>query len=418
MGLRVRLIAMLVIVMVLAFVLLLVGVNFGLRSDVQSLARQSVDAGSSALAGAIAAREEQIRSAILQGSAQTELARALAERNRRAIASAAADIAVANNLSFVVVTDPKGAILAGSRDASGSLAGDPVVTAGEAAVAGGVQKLDAANLAALGVASRGAAVAIAIASPVNVNGSAVGVLYGGEVINATTKFVDDVARFTGGATGIVLNGRFVDTSIQTKEGVKETGLRIAHATEVANRRSVSATETIDGIQYFAKTAPLTGFEGSVIGATWFAVPFSQFEGIVENTLRQIVIWGIIGLGIALVAGTVVASRIGRAIVTRSEEVNESARQLRVLVVGSEVSGDHVSRTRQALEEIVVLAQRGGDGAALHALARTAVDDVVVIDTLTVEMSNRMRDAAERVERLSQVARDLDALVAGARPSSN
>src|SRR5215469_10991816 len=111
---------MLVIVMVLAFVLLLVGVNFGLRNDVQGLAQQSVDAGSNALSGAIDARTEQVRSAILQGSAQISIAAALKSRNRAALASAASDIAVSSNLSFVVITDTKGNVLAGSRAASGS----------------------------------------------------------------------------------------------------------------------------------------------------------------------------------------------------------------------------------------------------------------------------------------------------------
>ena len=417
MGLRARLVAMLVIVMVLAFVLLLAGVNFGLRNDVQGLAQQSVDAGSSALAGAVDARVEQIRSAILQGSAQTSLAQALASKNRAALASAASDIAVSNNLSFVVVTDAKGNILAGSRNASGSLANDPVIVGGEAAVVGGVQVLDQKTIAALGVSAQAPALGLAIASPVNVNGVAVGVLYGGTVVDSTTKFIDDVARFTGGATGIVLGGKFADTSIQTKEGAKETGLSVAHG-DVSDRQAFSGPETIDGVEYFAKTAPLASFDGSVVGATWFAIPYAQFHAIVNNTLRQIVLWGAIGIVIALVAGTIVASRIGRAISKRSEEVNESARRLKVLVVGGEVSGDHVTRTRETLEEIVNLAQRAHDAQALQALAQDAVSDVVVIDTLTSEMSTRMRDAAVSVERLSAVAEELDALVAGARPSRN
>lgn len=418
MGLRARLVAMLVIVMALAFVLLLMGVNFGLRSDVQGLAQQSVDAGSSALSGAIDARTEQVRSAILQGSAQTSLAAALKSGNRSALAQAASDVAVSSNLSFVVVTDTKGNVLAGSRAASGSLAKNPVISnAANGAVAGGAQILDGATLHALGVTAPAPALAIAMASPVNVGGSAVGVLYGGTVVDSTTKFVDDVSRFTGGATGIALNGRFVATSLSTKEGAKEVGTTIEHG-DLSDRKPFSAPELLDGIDFYSKSAPLVSYDGNVIGATWFGVPYAQFAAIVNNTLRQILVWGAIGLVIALVAGTFVASRIGRAISRRSEEVNESAKQLRVLVVGGEVSGDHVSRTRETLEEIVALAQQAVDAAHLQSLAGQAVDDVVVIDTLTSELSTRMRDAAVSVERLSAVAQELDALVAGARPSHN
>ena len=409
---------MLVIVMALAFVLLLVGVNFGLRSDVQGLAQQSVDAGSNALSGAIDARTEQVRSAVLQGSAQTSLAEALKSGNRAALASAASDIAVTANLSFVVVTDTKGNVLAGSRAASGSLAKDPViVNAAAGAVAGGAQILDGPTLHALGVTAPAPALAIAMASPVNVGGSAVGVLYGGSVVDSTTKFVDDVSRFTGGATGLAIKGKFVATSLATKEGIKEVDTAIQHP-DLSNRKPVSAPETLDGVDYFAKTAPLVSYDGNIIGVTWFGVPYAQFAAIINNTLRQIVVWGVIGLFIALVAGTFVASRIGRAISRRSEEVNESAKQLRVLVVGGEVSGDHVSRTRETLEEIRSLAQQAADATKLQSLAGQAVDDVVVIDTLTSELSTRMRDAAVSVERLSAVAEELEALVAGARPSRN
>jgi hypothetical protein len=318
----------------------------------------------------------------------------------------------------VVVTDPKGNILAGSRAASGSLARDPiVVAAASVGTAGGLQVLDKSTLDRLGVLAQAPAVAIGMASPITSGGATLGVLYGGTLLDSTTKLLGDVSRFTGGMTGVALGGKFVATSVMAKDGVEELGTQIQHS-NLSDRRAISDTEKIDGVTYFAKTAPLVSYNGNVIGETWFGVPYAQFTTIVDNTLRQIVVWGVIGLFIALVAGSFVASRIGRAISRRSEEVNESAKQLRVLVVGGEVSGDHVSRTRETLEEIVQLAQQASNAVQLQTLAGQAVDDVVVIDTLTSELSTRMRDAAVSVERLSAVAEELDALVAGARPSRN
>jgi hypothetical protein len=317
-----------------------------------------------------------------------------------------------------VVTDPKGTILAGSRAASGSLASDRVISgAVGGVVAGGLEVLDGPALRALGVTAQPPALAIAIASPVNVGGNAVGVLYGGTILDSTTKFVDDVSRFTGGETGIALAGKFVATSLSTKEGVKEVGTAIAHP-KLDGRTPVSGPEVLDGTDYFAKTGPLSDFNGSVVGLTWFAVPYAQFAAIVNDTLRQIVVWGAIGLAVASIVGSLVASRIGKAISRRSDEVNQSAKALRVLVVGGEVSGDHVNQTRETLQEIKALAHQAADTAKLHALAGQALDDVVVIDTLTAELSNRMRDAAASVERLSAVAEELDTLVAGVRPSRN
>ncbi|HTU70365.1 MAG TPA: cache domain-containing protein [Candidatus Baltobacteraceae bacterium] len=422
-GLRARLIAMLVIVMVLAFVLLLVGVNFGLRNDVKALASQSVEAGSNALSSAVASRVEQTRTLMLQAAAQPSLARALAERDVNALQSIVNDTAISGGLSFVVVTDAKGKVLAGNRPAAGSLAGDGVVKSALGNfLIGGPKLLDGPELIALGVSANAPALAIVTASPVNLNGVVLGTLYGGTVLDSTTKFVDDVSHLTGGQAGIAVNGSLVATSIATKEGVKEVGLTVPNANAVANRNDFTGEQKIDGVDYYVMIAPLASYDGSVIGAYWFGIPFAQFDAVVNHTLGQIVLWGAIGLVFALIAGMYSASRIGRAIIRRSEEVNESAQELKVLVVGGEVSGDHVVKTRATLEEIrsIVVAE-AGDGARitqLRDLAHRAVDDVVVIDTLTAELAARMRDAAARVERLSEVARALDELVAGARPSRN
>ena len=423
MGLRARLIATLVVVLLLAFAFLLLGVNFGLRNDVKTLASQSVAAGSNALSSAVASRVDQTRTLISQAAAQPSLVRALQAHDVAALRSSASDTAIAGNLSFVVVTDAKGVILAGSRPASGALAKNGVVASalGGSMIANPVL-LDASVLHALGVTGAAPAIAIVTASPVNVNGVAVGVLYGGTLVDSTAKFVDDVSHLTGGQAGIAVNGSLVATSIATKEGVKETGLAIPNANVVTTRSTFTGEQKIDGVDYFVMISPLTSYDGSVIGAYWFGVPFAQFDAVVNHTLGQILIWGAVGLVFALVAGTYSASRIGRAIILRSEEVNESAQELKVLVVGGEVSGDHVVKTRETLEEIRAIVTTGPeDGvrvAHLRNLAHQAVDDVVVIDTLTAELSTRMRDAAASVERLSEVARALDALVAGARPSRN
>ncbi|HTX60372.1 MAG TPA: hypothetical protein VMH02_11960, partial [Verrucomicrobiae bacterium] len=83
------------------------------------------------------------------------------------------------------------------------------------------------------------------------------------------------------------------------------------------------------------------------------------------------------------------------------------------------------QTREKLERIEELADRissdrpsPGDIGHLRKLTTEVVGDVIVIDTLTGELSTRLRDAATRVEELSEVARALDALVAGARHSRN
>ncbi|MGB6984496.1 MAG: hypothetical protein WBD74_00825 [Candidatus Aquilonibacter sp.] len=77
--------------------------------------------------------------------------------------------------------------------------------------------------------------------------------------------------------------------------MKQTGLTIPNAGVVATRSTYSGEQTIDGIAYYVMIAPLASYNGTVIGAYWFAVPFAQFDAVVNHTLGQTVLWGALGL---------------------------------------------------------------------------------------------------------------------------
>src|SRR5215469_14186524 len=116
-GLRLRLIGMLVIVMLLAFASLLIGVNFGLRNDVDTLASRSADAGASALARQVSTRSDQIRDALLQATGNGQAGQAIASGDHTAVNQLASNAALAADLSFVVMTNTQGEIVGGSRPA-------------------------------------------------------------------------------------------------------------------------------------------------------------------------------------------------------------------------------------------------------------------------------------------------------------
>src|ERR1700739_3757264 len=100
-GLRLRLIGMLVIVMSLAFAFLLVGVNFGLRNDVATLAGTTADAGASALARGITTRTDQVRDAVLQATTQGTVGQEIGSGDRTALNAVASNVALGADLSFV-----------------------------------------------------------------------------------------------------------------------------------------------------------------------------------------------------------------------------------------------------------------------------------------------------------------------------
>lgn len=419
-GLRLRLTALVLGAIVVAFGLLFGGINVGLRGDVDRLANQSVDAGSDAVNAALQARTEQVRSTVLQAAGLASLASALHGGERSALLTAASDTAQAGNLSFVAILDSHGTVLASSRGGHGSIGKSAMLQDALAQTAGGMALLSVAELKTFGIDAKTPQLVSFAATPVNEAGRSIGVVFGGQLVDSTLKAVDDVSRFTGGQAAVVVGGSAVASSLADKDGGKVVGFTVPNATGAGDAPpAFTGIQNVEGTQYFVKIAPLSGYNGKLVGAYWFGVPYANFQAIINHTLGQIALWGSIGGVIALILGIVVADRIGRQIARRSREVNESASELKVLVVGGEVSGDHVDQTREKLVELKELAAKNGtDDGRLEELASQAVDDVIVIDALSTELSGRMRDAAIRVERLSNVARELDQLVAGARVSKN
>jgi Arc/MetJ-type ribon-helix-helix transcriptional regulator len=422
-GLRLRLTVVLVFSMILAFSLLFVGVYASLHADMTSLASQQVGAGAQALQASFASRSDVIRSAVLQSAAQQQLEDAIARKDAETLHRLSADLALSSGLSFVVVVDPAGKILAGSRSGPGA---SPLDAAASSAASGtmisGVALLPAREMSVLtGRSSGEPALAIVTASPVNVAGRTIGVLYGGEFVDAGTRSLADVGRLTAGIAAIVLDGQFAATSLMGPDGAPVIGLQIPDAP--AGRAAFSGRETLHGVDYFASTTPLTDYNGNVVAAYWFGVPYARFEALTNHTLSIVAFWALIGIVIAVAFGVYVADRLGAAIAKRSRQVNDSAQELRVLVVGGEVSGDHVEQTQEKLEQIEMMmghmdAGRPSDLGRLRQLASEAVGDVIVINTLTKELSTRLRDAGSRVEQLGEVARALDVLVVGASASRN
>ena len=129
------------------------------------------------------------------------------------------------------------------------------------------------------------------------------------------------------------------------------------------------------------------------------------EGITESLIRQF----------SQIPGLRVISRAALDRVNRQN----AAKELGVAIVGSEVSGDHVSMTKAAVErsgrlidELSAQSAPSPKLAELKSVNQELQSDIIVIDTLSQEMSNRMQHAANRVTELNEVAAALTQLVTG------
>jgi len=123
--------------------------------------------------------------------------------------------------------------------------------------------------------------------------------------------------------------------------------------------------------------------------------------------------------VALALTLPIVERLSNTLAKRSQQVRDAAKELGVVIVGSEVSGDHVSATRASVEKsgvlIAAMAANGessGKVAELKLLSDELQGDMLVIETLSAEMSERMRQATDRVAELNEVAGGLNQLVTG------
>jgi len=129
------------------------------------------------------------------------------------------------------------------------------------------------------------------------------------------------------------------------------------------------------------------------------------------------LWGFAAMILALLIAIPIVQAVSNNLTKRSHQVRDAAKELGVIVVGAEVSGDQVAATKAAVEKSGnVIAQIGGGDLSkvgeLKSLNDELQSDMIVIDTLSQEMANRMKQAVDRVAELNEVAGGLNQLVTG------
>ncbi|HEV7179635.1 MAG TPA: hypothetical protein VGN11_07170, partial [Candidatus Baltobacteraceae bacterium] len=166
--------------------------------------------------------------------------------------------------------------------------------------------------------------------------------------------------------------------------------------------------------------PIQNDQNAVIGARWYGFPISQINSIINDMTRTLLLWGVVAAAIALLLAVPIVERLSNTLAQRSKQIRSAAKELRVAIVGSEVSGDHVAMTKAAVERSgVLIAEISANGASangkigeLKSVNDELHSDMIVIDTLSQEMSNRMQTAVTRVSDLNDVAEGLNKLVTG------
>jgi hypothetical protein len=264
--------------------------------------------------------------------------------------------------------------------------------------------------------------AIIAAAPMSdANERTLGAIYGGILMNHYYDLVDSSTHALGGQTAVLSGDAIISSTISEADGTRVIDSRVDQydAQKISGGTPWVGIDNEGGTAYLARLDPITDDQNNVIGARWYGTPLAQIDAIINHMTETFILWGVLAMIIALVVSIPFVQRISDAIAKRSAQVSAAAKELGVTIVGGEVSGDHVAATKAAVERagqlIADLSQEHAAGkvAELKAVNEELEGDMIVIDTLSQEMSNRLQHAVTRVAELNDVASGLDELVHGA-----
>jgi sensor histidine kinase regulating citrate/malate metabolism len=437
MSLRVRLLGTIIGAILLFFVISVIAARLVLQRDLVDLGKTQVTNGGGAFGGYWDSRKDQIRLLVAQDALSDALRRAVQSNNVAALQDQLSNVARTSGLSFLTVVDANGTVVARANGPErGSLKNNPIIQralTGETVSTAAL--LDPTFLAGEGLAPQAQSdikdasgkvvehvdkgLGLVSAAPISdQNERTIGAIYGGILMNHYYDLVDQATRALGGASALLDGDAIVASTIQQPDGTRAVDVVVPEATNVVKTgQAYTGADTQGGTEYLVHIDPVADDQNNVIGARWYGIPMSRINDIINHTTATLVLWGFVAMVIALLIAIPIVTSVSRNLAQRSHQVRDAAKELGVIVVGAEVSGDQVAATKAAVEKSGnVIAQLGaGDMSKvgeLKSLNDELQSDMIVIDTLSQEMANRMKQAVDRVEELNEVAGGLNQLVTG------
>ena len=419
-GLRTRLLGTVIGAILVFFIIMMVAVRTTLSNDLQHLATSQVAAGRDAFKAVMGNRGLQTTFVLQQAAGQRPLLSALKSGDASALKDIATSIAQPNAFDFVTIVDARGNVVSRANGPAGGKGGPMLIDALKGNTGNGWVRFDQAQMREehAGNGATGSALALQSAVPIYDGPKVIGAIEGGTLFSGQNKFISDTASYTGGQVAILTGSDITSSSMQSDGGVSFIAKGVKNAAAPLQGNKFIGSDVENNVEYFAQIDPITGTDSKVIGASWFGIPLAQLSIIQQHATNTILLYGVLGLVLAIGVAVFVVNRVSHDIIESSDQVRESAKALDVLVVGSEVSNDHVIQTKRKLETVEQLIERvvpvsaNGEGARLRSLAKETTGDLIVIDTLAGELNDRMRGAVDRVAELNSVVERLNKLVNG------
>lgn len=437
MSLRARLLGTMVGAIVVFFLISAIAVFLVLQHDLLDLGKTEVSNGGGAFAGYWDSRKDQIRLLVAQEALSDALRKAIQSHDAGALADQLSNVARTSGLSFLTVVDVNGKVLARANGAQpGSLKNNALI---QRALTGETVStatlLDPSFLTGEGLAPQAQSdikgpdgkvvehldkgLALVSTAPISdQNERTIGAIFGGILMNHYYDLVDSATRALGGASALLEGDAIVASTISRPDGTRAVDAVVPPATDVVKSGTpFTGGDLQGGTLYLSRIDPIKDDQNNILGARWYGIPMSQITGITSHITWTLVLVSVIAMLIALAIAIPIVTAVSQTLAQRSQQVRAAAKELGVTIIGSEVSGDQVSATK-------AVAARSGDAIAaiaagdlgrigeLKNLNDELQNDIIVLDTLSQEMANRMKQAVDRVEELNEVAGGLNQLVTG------
>ncbi len=239
----------------------------------------------------------QLQLAAVGGAPPLELIDATVERR------------TASGIAWLEVTDAKGLVLARGHDRGAfgfSVADDPLVAAARTGL----------SLAAVvPLAAPDSGLALLAAAPVTVQGTIVGVVRGGDLLDRS--FVGHVHTLAGAQIAVLDSaGRALAASLPEGASAfaEATAPRppVTDAEEAAEEDSTTRI-VFDGVPYRVAAVPLPGADARPVGRLAVGVSEADLERTLESLLRLLAGATLIGLFVAIGVALVIAERVTRPV---------------------------------------------------------------------------------------------------------
>jgi len=220
-----------------------------------------------------------------------------------------------------------------------------------------------------------------------------GKLYKGEtLINDNFTIVDEIGKMTGGSATIFLGDTRITTNVTKEDGQRAVGTK---PIDEVIQTTLKEGKTYIGEAMVVNTPSQTAYEpiknsaGEIIGMWFVGVPDTLYDGMVSKFRTDVLIFGVVGLVVAIVCSALVAEMNARHLVTVTRVANQVAEgDLRIDLITTDRK-DELGQLARSINKMVTN-------------LRTLIDQVNESSVQVAASSQQLTASTEQASRATEL----------------